>query len=241
MGRYKTGRLPAQRPAALADLEVYATGKLPTPPVTVAVPQAPYPIDGNDTYGDCVMAGTAHLIEAWNAEVHEHDFVPDEQQVIARYLTLTGGEDTGLVEANLLSEWHRAGNFHEKIAGYAPVNPQNTLGLHQAVAFYGGAMLGILCPESAQRQFAEQEDTGKLVPWTYEGEEAEDGHCIIALGYTRTGVLCATWGGIVEVTYGFFAHYLQEVWCVLSNQLVEAKKDALGLALATLQKDLALV
>jgi hypothetical protein len=63
----------------------------------------------------------------------------------------------------------------------------------------------------------------------------------VALGYTQTALLCATWGGIAEVTYGFLAHYLTEAWCVLSHQLVEAQGDALGIDLATLQADLSKV
>ncbi len=237
MGAYKCGRLPATRPAALRDLTVYARGVLPSPPASVDVPKAAYPIDGNATYGDCVMAGIAHLIEAWNAETSEHDFVPDEQQVVARYFELTGGEDTGLVEANVLAEWHRAGNFHEKIAGYAPVNPQDTLCVHQAVAFYGGAMLGIECPASAQEQFANGE------PWTYvPGSPIEGGHCIVALGYDAHGdLLCATWGGIATVTASFTSHFLDEAWCVLSHQMVEARGDSLGIDLQALQADLAKV
>lgn len=232
MSAYKTGRLPAQRPAALADLEVYAEGRLPTPPAAVKAPDIPRPIDGNDQYGDCVMAGVAHMIEAANAEEQEHDFVPDEQQVVDRYFTLTGGADSGLVESNVLTLWHRQGNFHQRIHGYAPIHPQNILGLHQSIAFYGPTMLGIQCPESAQRQFQEG------VPWTYEGEETEDGHCIIASGFNYEGLECESWGGITIVTYPFLAHYLEEAYCVLMPQLVERKKDALGLNLAQLEADL---
>lgn len=233
---YKLGRLPAVRPAALADLSVYATGKLPSPPDRVTPPVAPYPVDGNNQYGDCTIAGVAHLIEAWNMEVHEQDFVPTEQDVVDRYFRLTGGQDTGLVEADVLRLWHQKGHFRQRIAGYAPVDPRDILALHQAIAFYGGSYLGIECPESCQEQFA----TGH--PWTYvPGSPIEGGHCIVALGYTQTGLLCATWGRIVEVTYGFCAHYLDEAWVVLSHQFVEAKGDQLGIDLATLQADLALV
>jgi hypothetical protein len=236
MNLYKTGRLPATRPAVLKDLAVYATGPLPTPPPTISVPNTPYPIDGNATYGDCTIAGVAHTIAALNRLLGEKDKVPNEKEVVAEYFKLTGGQDTGLNESEVLKTWLRSGLFGEKIAGYAPVNPKDLLQLHQAVAFYGGCYLGIACPESAQRQFQEG------APWTYEGEETEDGHCVVALGYGPNGGLhVATWGGIAVLEASFLAHYLEEAWVVLSHQLVEHKGDSLGLALPQLQADLKLV
>lgn len=236
MSLYKTGRLPATRPAALGDLDVYAAGKLPTPPPTVTVPAGAYPIDGNSTYGDCTMAGAAHLIEAWNTESKQTDPVPDEATVVAEYLKLTGGPDSGLSEAEVLKVWQTEGLFGERIAGYAPVDPQDLLQIHQAVAFYGGCYLGIECPESAQRQFAGGE------PWTYQGSPVEGGHCVVALGYGPSGALqCATWGGIAVLEASFLAHYLDEAWVILPSQMVEAKGDALGIDLAALQADLTLV
>src|ERR1039457_1882225 len=159
MSALKLGRLPATRPAALSDLQTYAVGKLPTPPRTVEVPKTVYPIDGNDQYGDCTIAGVAHLLGAWNAETHENDPVPSEKAIVAEYFKLTGGEDSGLNEADVLKTWHAEGLFGEPIAGYAPVNPQNLLDLHQAVAFYGGCYLGIEAPASCQEQFGADE------PW----------------------------------------------------------------------------
>jgi hypothetical protein len=233
MSAYKLGRLPATRPAALKDLGVYASGPLPTPPPTVEVPVASYPIDGNATYGDCTIAGVAHLIAAWNAESHEHDPVPDEQSIVEEYFRLTGGQDTGLNEAEVLKTWQTSGLFGERIAGYAPVNPKDLLQLHQAIAFYGGCYLGIECPSSAQEQFANGE------PWTYVGSEVESGHCVVALGYGPNGGLhCATWGGVAVLEASFLAHYLEEAWVILSPEFVEAKGNSLGIDVASLQADL---
>jgi len=233
MGKFKLGRLPATRPFGLSDLSVYASGKLPAPPAEVTVPAAGYPIDGNDQYGDCTMAGVAHLIAAWDAEVSEADPIPDAQEVVQTYFELSGGQDTGLNEANVLQAWRNQGLFGRKIAAYAPVDPKNIVELHQAIAFYGGAYLGIVCPESAQQQFAADQ------PWTFvPGSPIAGGHCIDALGFTQNGLLCATWGGIALVTYGFLAHFLDEAWAVLGNQAVERQGDALGIDLVTLRADL---
>jgi len=232
MGELKLGRLPATRPFGLSDLSVYAQGKLPAPPTEVAVPQATYPMDGNDRLGDCTMAGVAHLIAAWNAEVGVADAIPSSDAVVAEYLKLTGGQDSGLNEANVLQLWHRDGLFGHKIEAYAPVSPSNIVEIQQAIAYYGGAYLGIQCPQSAQEQFQNGQ------PWTYvPGSPIEGGHCIDGLGYRPEGVLCATWGGIALVTWQFLAHFLEEAWCAISPQFVAAGKGPL-LDLVTLEADL---
>jgi hypothetical protein len=217
-------------------MDVYGAGVIPTPPANVVVPKALYPIDGNDSVGDCTIAGVAHLKTAWHAKYNLPYTPPTEPTIVAEYFNLSGGQDTGLNEANVLQTWQTAGLFGSKLSAYAPVKPTNILGIHQAVAFFDGAYLGIECPQSAQEQFQNGE------PWEYvAGSPVVGGHCIVALGYTQTGLLCATWGGVAEVSYGFCAHFLDEVFCLLSGILVERKGDSLGIDLASLKADLAKV
>jgi hypothetical protein len=245
---FKTGRLKATQSKAFKDFAVYTTGPFPSPPPTFAVPgqadiakgKIVYPIDGNDKYGDCTIAGLDHLSRAQSILYKEPYTPPTEQVLTDKYFSLGNGQDNGLNEEFVLREWHTKGIFGTKIAGFAPVSITNLLLWHQAIAFYGGLYLGIACPESAQRAFQKEQETGQVVPWTYEGEQTNDGHCVVALGYGPNGGLhCATWGGIAVLTPSFLAHYLDEAWVVLSQQLVEAKKDTLGLNLEALQADLA--
>lgn len=230
---FKYGKLAATRLAGVGTLGTYATGKLPAPPASVRVPATRYPLDGNDTYGDCTMAGVAHLIAAWNTDVNMHDEIPTSVDVVETYFHLTDGQDSGLNEQFVLETWRRVGLFGHHLAAYAPVHYQNIVELHQAVAFYGGAYLGIACPESAQQQFANNE------PWTYDPTSPiEGGHCIVALGYTSTALLCATWGGIAEVTYPFLANYLDEAWACVPHQFVAHHGDGKGIDIRALTADL---
>ena len=231
--RYRLGKLAATRLVGVSTIGAYAYGRLPAPPAAVHVPVATYPMDGNDQYGDCTWPGVAHLISAWNAEVHQNDPVPRSTSVVETYFSLTGGQDTGLNEQQVLETWRTKGLFKSKIAAYAPVNHQNIVELHQTVAYFGGAYLGIQVPESAQEQF----QAGR--PWTYvPGSPIEGGHCIVALGYTATALLCATWGGIAEVTYSFAAHFFDEAWAIVPEQFIKVGHDAPGIDVATLQHDL---
>ena len=189
-------------------------------------------MDGDDKYGDCTMAGVAHMIEAWNTLYKRKDPCR-AKEIVERFLKLNGGKaDKGLSEFGVLNLWQTSGLFGNKIAAYVPVNPTDILGMHQAIAYYGGCYLGIQCPAPAQEQFR----AGK--PWTYDPDSPVEGHCIVGLGYNEKYVECATWGGIAKVTYPFFAHYLEEVWVIISQELAEAKQNDLGIALETLQEDL---
>jgi hypothetical protein len=233
MADFKYGKLAATRPFGLSDFAVYANGKLPAPPTSVDYSKGlSLPIDGNDQYGDCVMAATAHLIEAWDSEVHEHDAVPTGDVVVAEYFKLTGGADAGLNEQHVLQTWHKSGLFGHKIAGYAPVNVKDITSIHQTIALCGGALFGIQVPASAQTQFANNQ------PWTYDpSSPIEGGHAIAPLGYDSKYVYCATWGGIAPVTYPFLSALLDECWAIIPNQFVEAGKGPM-LDLKTLQADL---
>jgi hypothetical protein len=231
----KLGALAPKRPFGLATLATYAKGKLPAPPAKVPVPSvSPWQMFLNDTYGDCTVAGVAHAILAWNAEVGEHDHIPTDAEVQAEYFELTGGADSGCVEADVLQQWHNHGMFGARIAGYAPVEPHDIIGFHQAVAFFGAAYLGVALPESAQEQFAANQ-AWTVVP----GSPIEGGHCIVAVGYDQHYVQCVTWGKVVNVSYPWLAKYCTEVWAILPHQFAEAGKDGAGIDLKSLQADLA--
>ena len=246
MSDLKLGALAPVRPYGLSDLTVYAAGKLPAAPAVAEVPTvADWQMFGNgpdpsltvnhgQPVGDCTIAGAAHAILAWNAEVKQHDVVPTANQVVDAYFGLTGGADAGCVEANVLSHWHKTGLFGHQIAGYAPVHTNSISTLFQAIAFYGGAYLGVALPESAQEQFARGQD------WSYVPfSPIEGGHCILAVGYdTKHDVVqCVTWGSVVNVRLSWLAHYMTEAWAIISHEFIEAERGP-RLDLATLQADL---
>ena len=233
MTRLKLGRLPATRPHGLRDLSVYAKARLPKPPTAAPAPKFAIGMDLNDTYGDCTIAGVDHLMGAWNALFGHAVARPDNDAIKTTYFDLTGGADSGLNEADVMKTWQTTGLFGNKIEAYAPVDPKDLVGLHQAIAFYGAAYLGIACPESAQTDFANGE------PWTYDpNSPIEGGHCIVAGGYDAGGVWCWTWGDIVYVTYPVMAHFLEEVWVPISSELAQAGGDIPGIDIETLKADL---
>ncbi len=192
----RMGKLAPQFPVALKEMPAYAAQPLPQPPSAVdwAKNVSAWPMDGNDRYGDCTMAAAAHLIQSWNAQTGESLPVPVDQQVVAQYLKLTGGKDTGLVESQVLKRWMSSGLWDNKIVGYAPVNVHNLDSLKQAIAFFGGVYVGIQVPDNAQDQFR----AGK--PWTldpgWQQQSIEGGHAVPLLGYDDQYLYAITWGAV---------------------------------------------
>ncbi len=235
------GRKPAVRPIGLSDLRFYtASDSFPPPPPTFNAPSGvDWGMDGNDTLGDCTIAGGDHLIAAWDVLFGASDPRPSPAVLEAEYHVLSP-DDQGCVESAVLADWQNPGLFGQTIAAYAPLNHRDDVELKQGVAFLGGAYLGIACPNSAQQQFSQQQQTGNTVPWTVvAGSHIEGGHCIVAVGYTAAGLRCVTWGSIVEVTWAFLRKYLEEAWAIVSHELAEKGADTLGLNVAAIQADLA--
>jgi len=188
----------------------------------------------NDRLGCCTVSGVGHALMAWNFEVSENDHLPTDAEVEQTYFSLTGGADSGCVEADVLETWRTKGLFGQTIAAYAPVETNDFLGLQQAIAFYGAAYLGVALPMSAQEQF----QAGQ--PWTVDPfSPIEGGHCIVAVGYTPEYVQCVTWGQVVNVSYPWLSSYLTECWAIISNEFVEAGHGtAAGIDLDSLRADL---
>lgn len=230
---YKYGRLAAQKPVGLRHIVDYLTNPLPKAPASYPAPSAPaagWGMLGNDQYGDCTMAAVVHLREANNAEAKGNETTwPTANDVVAEYFKLSGGQDTGLVEANVLQTWYKAGLFGDTISGYAPVNTKNLDELRSVVALFGASYLGVAVPAPAQQQF------GAGQPWdltgTPEDNDIEGGHAVPIIGYDADYAYVVTWGAIQKATWRWVARYLDEAWAVLTSE--DARVN-----LAALQADL---
>ena len=227
MSELKFGRLAARHPVGLRDFVAYLKDPLPKAPEVLKAPDlADWGMLGNDQYGDCTIAGAAHLDMANALENSETVPTISTQQAVSTYLALTGGADTGLVEADVLQTWREKGLFSEKNAGYAPVDHRSFAELRSVTAAFGGTYLGIAVPAPAQQQFAE----GK--PWALTGTAADrdiiGGHCVPAVGYDRKYLYVVTWAKLQAATWEWVKMYLEEAWAVATEE--DERVDAAALA-----------
>jgi hypothetical protein len=231
-----TNGLP-EPPSAVAWYKGFPT------PTTVARPAiTDWPLDGNDTVGDCVFAGAAHLVQVWTNAVGS-PVVPTQDEVLGAYGTVTGfkaddpSTDNGAVESDVWAYWQQNGLFGHQIDGFIGVNPASQSQIKDAVWFFGGALLGLDLPVSAQNQTVWDVPAGGAV-----GDGAPGGwggHCCLLVGAGSRGVTMVTWGATKVATWQFLALYCPEAYALLSPTWIDGGIDPGGVPLTSLRRDLA--
>lgn len=201
---------------------------------------------GNDTVGDCVIAGADHETMLWTTEGSaEASFTA--ANAISDYSAITGynpnnpNSDQG-TEVRTALDYRRntgmidASGKRHKIAAFLLLDQSNFLNeLIEAVYLFSATGIGINFPESAMAQF----NAGQ--PWTVvPGSKIDGGHYIPIVGYDQNYVYCVTWGKVHPMTREFLTTYCDEAWAILSQEFINGKGvSPEGFNLAQLQADLA--
>ncbi len=194
---------------------------------------------GNLDYGNCVVAGAAHMRQAWTANAGRREIVTPDQKVIDEYLGLTGGQDTGLNMLAFLNHWRKVGVFRDKIGGFVSINPRKITQMGYANWLFGGIYVGLMLPLSAQKQKVWDVPPGGPIG---NGEaDTWGGHCVNAGMVTSAGnYVVASWGMEQVLTPGFMATYSDEAYAVLSlSWFTVTHKTVHGFAYRDLLADLA--
>ena len=192
-----------------------------------------FPMDGNDTMGDCTIAGMAHAITVWGGLIGKTKIML-ASSVERVYRRLTGGQDTGLNELDVLNYCRKNQiALGEEILGFVSINPRNHAHVMQSTHLLGGCYIGFQCQENCIEDF----DAGKV--WT-PGKLTQDGHCVFVVGYDQDTVTVLTWGGIQKGTWAWFDETCDEAYALLPP---EAKTPGFcpGFNFSQLKTDLALV
>jgi hypothetical protein len=237
----KYGRNPGHIPNGLRDLTWYAAGSLPQPPAEVAVPTVPVSVDGtawgmdgNDTYGDCGVAGINHGFMAAASAVSDFtdETWPSNNQIVSYYLDYTGGEDNGVVLASFLAYVKTNQFFGHSIQAYAPVGVHDIPTLQYVVDAYTSAYTGIKVTA------AMQEASRKGNPWSLEdlSSPVAGGHCVPICGYDDRFLYCITWGQVQAISYAAWHFISDEAWAVIPGEFKAT--DGRGVDLTALQADL---
>ena len=210
--KYKTLRfkdfaadLPAPPPSW--DSLAMASAKLPgNPPVGILCP-----MDGNDKYGDCVIAGLAHATAINQGLIGKWD-VANEEKVLALYWQQTNGVDAGCCMLDVLTWWRTNRFMGDNILGFAKLDPKNHLHVKQAIHIFGGVYLGFVVQENAMADFS----AGKI--WT-PGTLLQEGHCVHAYAYdTDDTVTVATWAAGQKGTWEWVDETWDEAYVLLSPE-----------------------
>jgi hypothetical protein len=118
MPNYRFGKHPPKLDYRTLRFKSYLTPQIAPPPPAVNVltrvyaqlktadPTKLFPMDGNDTLGDCTVAALAHAITVYRGLVGA-EAIMSKQAVVKLYMHLTGGVDSGMNEADVLNYWRQ--------------------------------------------------------------------------------------------------------------------------------------
>jgi hypothetical protein len=240
----KFGKLPKKSDFRTLKMSKYLTVDLPPSPASydslnevyketnLSDPKILFPMDGNDLYGDCVVAALAHAITVFRGMVAQQRIM-NSRSVIDRYFTLTGGDDSGLNILDTLNYWRHKSVAGDEILAYVSLDLLNHEHVKQACLLFGGVFLGFIVQKDAIKDF----DARK--PWT-PGPTLNSGHCVFVTGYDEQGVNVLTWGNTQRGTWEWFDSCCDEAYALLPPE-ANLPGFSEGFDFATLQEDLKLV
>jgi hypothetical protein len=240
----KLGKLaPKHDPRTLHLANYLDTEKLPTIPKLFdwSGKVAQWGMLANDRLGDCTCASAGHLIETWTANAST-EIVPSDADIIAAYSAVsgydpaTGENDNGAVELDVLNYWRRTGIANHKIFAYAACEPRNHSHVKAAVYLFGGCYIGLALPLSAQNQAV-----WSVPSWGLYGSGRPGswgGHAVNVVAYDQHFLTVVTWGALQRMTWGFWDHYTDESYAVLSQDFINGGIAPNAIDWASLQKDL---
>ncbi|WP_405133085.1 hypothetical protein [Nocardia sp. NBC_01388] len=243
----KFGKLPARPDAVQLKLSTYLDSiVLPDIPAEFGHEQVvpDYGMLGNDTVGDCVLAGAAHETMVWAGEAG-HTVQFDTAAVESDYSAITGYDpkrpetDVG-TDVQAAASYRRrigvvdsAGQRH-RVGAYVALTPGDPAQLAAAAYIFGAAGMGFQFPAYAMQEFSNRK------PWDVQPgtPEIAGGHYVPVVA-RRGGLFSViTWGRIQEMTPEFYTRYCDEALVYLSTELLTAGRSPEGFDLAALQADL---
>ncbi len=128
------------------------------------------------------------------------------------------------MEIDVLNYWRKNGVANHKIDAYVALEPRNHAHIKASVYLFGGAYIGLALPLSAQNQrvwsvpFYGAHGNGTPGSW--------GGHAVNIIAVDNHYITVVTWGMLQKMSWGFFDHYCDESYAVLSKDFINAQNIA---------------
>lgn len=201
---------------------------------------------GNDTVGDCAVAGAAHEHELWTAATvfgqapFTDDDVLSDYTAISGYTPTNPSTDVGCDMHDVMKYRRNIGvvdskGTRHKVAGYVWLEPGNLDHLLAACYLFGVVGVGIQFPDSAMDQF----NAGQ--PWSVVGGAQIDGGHYIPCVAMRSELVVVTWGKLQLMTPTFYQKYNDESVALLSTEFLHGQLSPQGFNVSQLITDLGLL
>jgi hypothetical protein len=238
----KLGRKAIKTDSRTLALGNYLTSALPPPPPAAdwTKGNTSWGMMLNDNLGDCTIAGAAHAVQVWTANVGEIVTLPDDtvQSYYQQWDGYVPGEtntDNGGVELDVLNDWQKNGFAGHTLSAFADPKAANLDEIRQSILLFGGVYIGLALPLTAQTQ-----DVWDVV--RLGGAKAKPGswggHCVFVPKYDEKTFTCITWGELKTMTVAFWNKYCDEAHTLFGLNWMTDKGSPGGFDQAQLQTDL---
>jgi hypothetical protein len=224
----------------LADYQTDPFPKDNGSPVDYTSGVVDFGMQGNDTVGDCGVAGDVHTCQAnaWTAGEQRPGNIastvwPTSAETVAAYFTYTGGQDTGVD----LGQWL----LYRMTHSIGPIGP---IGGFAQVADGGNEYEGALrtfkalyTGISVSQDLMDEFEAGQ--PWTSLSTNWIGGHCVPHLARNRKWGRLITWGADELFSWPCWDVIKQEAYVIFTPAQMEAPGGVFaGVAVAKLKEDI---
>ena len=232
--RIKLGR---KRPVARGPrfkLNNYLMKAMPAPPPTCDyTPLAAVPLANvylNDSLGDCVIAGIAHVDGVLTGNVGDAATFTDQQitvlySAIGGYVPGDDSTDNGCDEQTALNYFQQHGLLPDgshKAQAWVSVDGSNTTECMTALWLFENLFFGIELPDAWVSPFP----SNPGFTWDVAGDaDPSNGHCVTGFAYDAAGVTIDSWGMLGKITWAAIAKYAStagsgELYTILSQDAI---------------------
>jgi hypothetical protein len=249
--KLKLGKAPARHDPRALLFATYLTAALPAPPASFDLTTkvgANWGMMANDQLSDCTCAAAGHLIMEWTANAGKKMVTPTDKQIIAAYSAITGynpvtgANDNGANEVDVLNYWRQTGIANDKIGAYVSLEPSNHTHIMDSVYIFEGCYIGLQLPKTAQAQ-TKNHQPWSVPPGGATGDGAPGswgGHAVPVMAYDAHSLTVVTWGALQTMTWRFWAAYCEEAYAILSTDYITGKEESpQGFNMEQLKEDLA--
>lgn len=240
----KLGRKAVLTDTRTMRLSRYFTATLPPPPPAVDWTKGVTAWGEmlNDELGDCTIAGLGHAVQIWTVNASKEITVLDVQ-VLSAYESWCGyypsdpSTDQGGIELNVLKDFKAQGFAGHNLTAFAAVLPANQIHVEQAINLFVGLYIGMDIPAYIMPDNGNVPNLWQLNP----GAENTiiGGHCVYVTGYDQVGPKFISWGANYQMTWQYFAEFVDEAYALISKDFIEASGlSPSGFSLMDLETDL---
>jgi peptidoglycan hydrolase-like protein with peptidoglycan-binding domain len=219
-------RDPSRKSAVAFKDFVYS---FPPAPIVDMAPLLNYPMDGNDSVGDCVVAGFDHFNQIITSLLTGVQMNLNQEKIWELYKTQNPNFDpNGTASTNGPGSNSDNGMDIQTFLNYLALNKyilafakiDHTNEEEMKAATY----LGLSIITGVQLQSAQEGQQFNQGVWDYDSSSSVlGGHCIPLVGYQATPdtMTCVTWGKLIDCTQNFISRQMDEAWFVLTQAHVD--------------------